>query len=190
MAKTNPVETIRPHLSIIQGWVNTNITENVALPSKEIGIRLTELIPNMEAEDIAVGFRALVKSGDVTGIVGKRKIGYCRPDRVNQSKSPAPEDSEDVPTGACIRLSRNQRIYAVDTRNWALQAWNGSQWVSQAYWGTLDKAMKGTAQRLLNKEIKATISTDKLDSLTQTILAAETRILENLQQVAQPTTPQ
>ena len=184
MAKTNPIEAVKPHLATIQQWVDENITEDVAMPSKEIGARLSEII-DLPAEELAVGFRGLVKSGDILGIAGRRKVGFCRPGYQGQKKSSPAVVDTGPPENTCVELSQTQRIYAVDARNWALQTWNGSAWLSQAYWSTLDQALRGVARRMVNRELRIrTLDVKDLNQLSTAIQAAENNVLASLQQLA------
>lgn len=102
-------------------------------------------------------FSIALKEGLITGIEAIRGFGYRKVG--SNIVPPAPSKraalSEDR---FSIKLTRSLRLCSVDSRNWALQKQNsvgdGFVWVSKLYWPSLEFALKGIANRLVNNQLR------------------------------------
>ena len=95
--------------------------------------------------------------------------------------------AEQKANALIIHLGKKLRIYPLDKFNWAIQKCSGtnadgeSNWISQSYYSTLDRALYGAAKGMLDKRFRGSAETVyDLKDLEMVVLCAREDILNEL----------
>lgn len=206
------IRYLEDDLDLIQDFVKKKVTSK-GLTAKKIYAELKGQL-SKEITDVifASSLSVHVRLGNIKGIVGKKGKGYVpcddsapavifddSPDdsvepterkRVYRSSvaddaaAEVDEPDEDDKVGTQIALSPRYQLSHLDRYNWVLREKKNDAWANRAYYPNLSVALKSTARRLLDKELRSKSGILKYHKdVEKLIREAETRIMEQLNSI-------
>ncbi|MFA5053448.1 MAG: hypothetical protein WC565_05280 [Parcubacteria group bacterium] len=73
----------------------------------------------------------------------------------DEDEDESPEEEEEA--RGVVNLTSTARLYAVDGRNWSYQVKTGQNWVSRYYYPNLKDALRYTAARIVDTELRTRV---------------------------------